>query len=172
MDNLDKIQKQWAEQSPELDTQAMALIGRMFLVCHDVSTQMQKTFIQFGLKQPSFDVMASLLRSGEPYALTPNDLLEQMLITSGAMTSRINGLEKRGWIKRIPSKEDKRSFLVALTESGKKLIEAALLKHVETQNALVGRFTNKQQSQLDKAFKDYLSQVNDITKNSKEKTKL
>ena len=59
----------------------------MFQVCHHISTEMKTTFVQFGLKQPNFDVMVTLLRAGPTQALIPDELLEQMSIASGAMTS-------------------------------------------------------------------------------------
>lgn len=95
MQNLERIKQQWAKELPDLNTSTMALIGRLQIVHKHMSSVMSDTFRQFQLTDAGFDVIATLRRSGKPYRLTPNQLLDQMLITSGSMTSRLTHLKKK-----------------------------------------------------------------------------
>ncbi|CAM5199138.1 hypothetical protein OURE66S_01576 [Oligella ureolytica] len=106
---------------------------------------MSANFRQYGLTDAGFDVLATLRRSGPPYQLTPNQLLAQTLITSGSLTSRLQSLEKLGFISRSCANTDKRSIDVTLTETGKTVIEQALVTHVSQQQLLSGLSPAEQQ---------------------------
>ncbi len=113
-----------------------------------LGAEMEKNCRTFGLHSASFDVLATLRRSGKPYALLPKDLITSTMVTSGTMTNRIDQLEKLGLITRIPSETDKRSCVVALTDEGLSVIEKAIVKHAELQNKLLSSLSNSEQEQL------------------------
>ncbi len=161
MDEIDKIKAQWAQQRPDLDTDPMALIGRLMRVSQHLSQEMAENFAKFGLTSAGFDVLATLLRSGPPHALSPNQLLSTMMITSGTMTNRIDQLEKLALVKRIKSKEDRRSVLIALTDKGYTIVNDAVTAHVETQTRLVAVMSEKDKSSLNQVLRLYLSQITD-----------
>lgn len=148
MDELDRIQHAWAAELPELDTTSMALIGRLQIVHKRLSLAMSNNFRQFGLTDAGFDVLATLRRSGSPYQLTPSQLLAQTLITSGSLTSRLQSLEKQGFVSRSCASTDKRSIDVKLTASGKAVIEKALVAHIATQQKLLSGLSAAEQQQL------------------------
>lgn len=161
MDEIDTIKAQWAQQRPDLDTDPMALIGRLMRLSQHLSQEMAETFARFDLTGASFDVLATLLRSGPPHALSPNQLLSTMMITSGTMTNRIDQLEKQQLVKRIKSKEDRRSVQIALTEKGRTVIDEAVTAHVDTQTRLVSSLSHKEREVLDNLLQKYLSQLAD-----------
>ena len=159
MDNLDHIRERWAQEMPELDTSSMALIGRLQQVNKYMSQAMSQTFRRHGLTDAAFDVLATLLRSGPPYTLTPAQLLEQLLVTSGSMTSRLISLEKQGLIQRKVNAEDKRSRQVVLTKKGHGIIKRAMKRHVETQDTLLQSLSEKEKAQLTELLKRYLTRA-------------
>lgn len=159
MDDLDKIQAQWRKQRPDLNTDPMALIGRLLRVSHFMSQEMAKTFALYGLNGASFDVLATLLRAGPPHALSPNELLQTMMITSGTMTNRIDRLEKAGLVERVSSSEDKRSVSITLTRKGKTLTDDMMQAHVDKQRDLVSKLKPAEQKQLNLLLKKYLQAV-------------
>lgn len=156
MQNLEKIRKQWSAELPDLDTSGMAVIGRLQIMHKHMSSVMSDTFRQFGLTDAGFDVLATLRRSGQPYRLTPKQLLEQMLITSGSMTSRLRLLEKKGWINREPDENDGRVVWVNLTRSGLTLSDTVIYQHVSTQAQLLSVFSDEECGQLTQQLRDYL----------------
>lgn len=157
MDRIDKILAQWKRERPDLDTSPMGLIGRIRNLALHLSREMDKTFARFGLNNATFDVLATLRRSGPPYALSPSDLLATMMVTSGTMTNRIDQLEKSGLVARSTNPEDGRSFLVSLTDKGYALIDAAVTAHVETQTRLVSALTQEDRAMLDELLGKYLT---------------
>ena len=114
-----------------------------------------------GLSAASFDVLATLLRSGPPHALSPNQLLATMMVTSGTMTNRIDQLEKDGFVARVPNPQDKRSVHVRLTASGIRKIDAAVSDHVVVQERLVEGLSELDQSELNTILDKCLSSFAD-----------
>jgi DNA-binding MarR family transcriptional regulator len=137
MFSIEEIRAQWSKQRPDIDTEPMGVIGRVVRLSALLSENMAKTFALHGLNAASFDVLATLLRSGPPHALSPNQLLATMMVTSGTMTNRIDQLVKEGLVERIPNPDDKRSIVVKLTEHGRQKIDAAVTDHVLLQKRLV-----------------------------------
>jgi len=136
MDQIDKIIAQWNRERPDLDVSSMSLVGRLKRITQHLSREMDKTFSTFGLNRASFDVLATLRRSGAPYRLSPGDLLATMMVTSGTMTNRIDQLVKAGLVERIENANDGRSVIISLTDKGFTTIDAAVTAHVETQGRL------------------------------------
>jgi DNA-binding MarR family transcriptional regulator len=157
MYDMDKIKAQWAAQRPDLDTEPMALIGRIIRLSAQLTDEMGRTFARHGLNGASFDMLATLLRSGPPHALSPNQLLETMMVTSGTMTNRIDQLEKDDLVARVRNPNDKRSVLVQLTAKGQRIIYAAVTDHVETQKILVGGMTEVERTALNGLLQTFLT---------------
>ncbi|ORM84660.1 MarR family transcriptional regulator [Mixta gaviniae] len=147
-DHIDFVVKQWRSTMPDLDTASMEIFGRMLRIMKHLGKVRSEALAPFGFREGEFDVLATLRRAGAPYRLSPTQLYKSLLVTSGAMTHRLNRLEEAGWIVRVAEPGDKRSMLVALTDAGREKIEQALLIHVQTQNALLARLDNDRQAQL------------------------
>jgi DNA-binding MarR family transcriptional regulator len=157
MDQVDRILEQWRQERPDLDIKAMGLIGRLARLTLCLRHEMEQTWAAFGLNGASFDVLATLRRSGPPYRLSPGDLLESTMVTSGTMTNRIDQLEKAGFVERIKKPDDGRGVFVALTDKGFKVIDAAITEHVATQNRLISVLSEKDFQRLNAGLKVYLT---------------
>ncbi|MDK4705807.1 MULTISPECIES: MarR family winged helix-turn-helix transcriptional regulator [unclassified Rhizobium] len=157
MDRIDKILAQWRRERPDLDTTAMGLFGRLRNLALHLSREMEKTFGRFGLNSANFDMLATLRRSGEPYTLSPSDLMETMMVSSGTMTNRIDQLERAGLVARSQNPDDGRSFLISLTPKGFELIDAAVTAHVETQKRLIATLSEGERTALDRLLRNYLA---------------
>jgi DNA-binding MarR family transcriptional regulator len=149
MDRAARAAEAWARERPDLDTGPMVLLGRLseaaLMIARD---QLNPLFATFGLQPGEFDVLATLRRNGAPYALTPTDLYEAAMISSGSMTNRIDRLEKAGLVERRPNPADKRGTLVALTAEGLALIERAVGAHVANQHDVLSDLDEQEQDQL------------------------
>ena len=161
MDHVDKILAQWQSERPDLKLADMGLLGRLARLYRHLVPEMGKTFAAHGLNPASFDVLATLRRSGPPYGLSPNELLAATMVTSGTMTNRIDQLVKAGMVERIPNPRDGRSFIIALTEEGFAVIDAAVTDHVENQARLVACLSEEEMSQLNTLLRDYLIRLGD-----------
>lgn len=159
MDRIDKITQQWQRERPDLDISPMGLIGRLGNITLHLSREMEKVFSQFGLNTSSFDVLATLRRAGEPYTLSPGEMLSTLMVTSGTMTNRIDQLEKAGWVIRKVNPEDGRSFLVSLTPEGLELINRVIEAHVKNQKRLVEGLSTQEQQILNQLLKVFLTSL-------------
>ncbi|MBO9453549.1 MarR family transcriptional regulator [Tropicibacter sp. R16_0] len=159
MFDIEEIRAQWAKQRPDIDTEPMGVIGRVVRLSALFSEEMSKTFARHGLTAASFDVLATLLRSGPPHALSPNQLLATMMVTSGTMTNRIDQLEKDGLVERVQNPQDKRSVHVKLTASGIRKIDAAVSDHVVVQKRLVEALSELDRSELNNILDKCLSSL-------------
>ena len=94
-----------------------------------------------------YDVLATLRRSGEPYELTAGDLVRQSMVTTGAITNRIDRLEERGLVERRRA-DDRRKVIVRLTPAGPRLVDEVVLGHMATERELLGGLSPSQQREL------------------------
>ncbi|WP_428264220.1 MarR family winged helix-turn-helix transcriptional regulator [Haliangium sp.] len=147
-DHVDEILQQWARERPDVDVSAMAIIGRISRLEKVIRPRLNAVFADHDLESWEFDVLATLLRTGPPNRLTPGELLASMMITSGAMTNRIDRLEKRGLVKRERSRDDGRLVLVTLTRKGRKKVDAALVDHAANELRIISALTPAQRAQL------------------------
>ncbi len=128
-DGVDDIADQWRRERPDIDMQPMEIIGRISRLERRLAPKLATVFAAHGLEFWEFDVLATLRRSGAPYELTPGQLLDTMMITSGAVTHRISRLEDRGLVERRPDPDDGRVVRVRLTDEGLRTIDAAMPAH-------------------------------------------
>ncbi|MEP3891329.1 MAG: MarR family transcriptional regulator [Hellea sp.] len=124
-DLIDKLRREWEYEDPMLDTSAMDVVGRVIKLASQWTVETNAAMKPFGLKYTEFDIIATLRRSGKPYELTPTQLCESILLTSGAMTTALNRVEQLGLIERALSVSDKRVKTARLTQVGISLARKA-----------------------------------------------
>lgn len=157
MDHVDRILAQWRRERRDLDVTPMGLIGRVKRLALCLTRGMEETWAAHGLNAASFDVLATLRRAGPPFSLSPGDLLESTMVTSGTMTNRIDRLEQAGLVERIQNPADGRSFLISLTGKGFDVIDAAVTDHVRTQEKLLSGLSKSQRDKLDALLRRFLA---------------
>tara|TARA_A100000171_G_scaffold48797_1_gene56783 strand:+ start:2417 stop:2908 length:492 start_codon:yes stop_codon:yes gene_type:complete len=156
MNHVDRILEQWGRVRPDLDVTPMGLTGRLKRISRILEREMESVFADHGLNLASFDVLATLLRSGEPFQLSPGELIANSMVTSGTMTNRIDQLVKGGLVERVPNPDDGRSVHIALTKKGKRVIDRAIEDHVENLHRLTGGLSENAFSKLDRLLDQYL----------------
>lgn len=147
-DHVDEIVAQWNRERPDVDVSGMAVIGRLTRLEKVIRPRLNAVFAEHDLESWEFDVLATLVRTGEPHQLTPGRLLESMMITSGAMTNRIDRLEERGFVTRVKSPTDGRQVLVTLTDKGRTKVDEALVSHAANELEIVQSLDENQRATL------------------------
>ncbi len=141
---------QWRREMPDLDLLPMAVMGRLGEAARLISRDYLDPFFKgHGLQRGEFDVLATLRRSGAPYALCPTDLFEALMVSSGGMTNRLDRLEKAGLIRRAPNPEDRRGTLVSLTDDGLALIDRLVPLHVDNEARALAPLSREELETLD-----------------------
>jgi DNA-binding MarR family transcriptional regulator len=155
-DHVDRIVEAWRRERPDLDVTALALLARLFRTVHLADAVLGQPLAAHGLQPGWFDVLAALRRAGEPYALTPTQLLRTMMLSSGGMTKRLDRLAAAGLIERRPDPKDRRGILVRLTHRGKATIDRLLPIHLANEQRLLASLTSAQQGTLDQLLRALL----------------
>ncbi|MFM0074102.1 MarR family transcriptional regulator [Paraburkholderia sediminicola] len=158
MDRAEIAVEQWARERPDLPALPMAVFGRLSDAAERVMTDhMNPLFAEAGLQSGEFDVLATLRRSGEPYMLSPTQLYEAAMISSGGMTNRLDRLERAGLVERLPDPNDRRGKLIALTDAGKHVIDETIGRHVANEERLLSVLTPAEQEKLNALLKKLIA---------------
>ncbi|QIK71315.1 MarR family transcriptional regulator [Propioniciclava coleopterorum] len=125
-DEVDRILVAWTHEVPDLDVSPLAVLSRVSRLSRHLDLARREAFAVHNLDLWEFDVLAALRREGPPYELSPGQLIQQTLSTSGTMTNRIDRLAERGLVERAPDPRDRRGVRVRLLPPGRAVVEAAL----------------------------------------------
>ncbi|HEX3426698.1 MAG TPA: MarR family transcriptional regulator [Acidimicrobiales bacterium] len=155
-DHVDRVLAQWARVRPELDLTPMAVIARLGRAAAYLDAGINAGLSGFGLSRASWDVLASLRRSGPPYRKSPTELYLALMRTSGAMTHRLARLERSGLIRRVPDPGDGRGLLVELTVKGVQLVDRAAPAHLNNERALLASLSADDQAELARLLRTLL----------------
>lgn len=147
-DLVDLIMDQWSREIPDLDVNSISVLGRLHRCDIRYQGLVSDVLEEFNLTTASFDVLASLRRSGPDYRRTAGQLAEIGLISSGGLTQRIDRLEQAGLVKRTKEPADRRIVYIQLTEAGHHLIDTVLQRHFSEQNNFLAGLTRNEQRQL------------------------
>jgi DNA-binding MarR family transcriptional regulator len=147
-DRVDRIVEQWAVERPDLDLSTKGLLLRISRIEFHLNRWIERTVAAFGLTRGEYDLLATLRREGPPYRLTPKELTDSLMLTSGGMTNRIDRLEEAGLVVRQPDPRDRRGVLVALTPAGRERLDAALPAVLAIQDQLLAGLTPEEQETL------------------------
>ena len=158
MDRADVAVEQWARERPDLPALPMAIFGRLAdaaaRVTHD---HMDPLFAKSGLQRGEFDVLATLRRSGDPYMLSPTQLYEALMISSGGMTNRLDRLERAGLVERRPDPNDRRGKLIALSRAGRRVVDEMIGRVVADEERLLSVLTRAEREQLNALLKKLIA---------------
>ena len=136
-DHVGRIMAQWAVERPDVDVSPQGIIGRLHRLAIQLDEELRPVFAAAGLSDGDFDVLAALRRSGAPYELSPGELADTTMVTSGAVTKRLDRLEGAGLVSRRTSADDGRGRRVRLTERGRTLVDETFEKHLANEHRLV-----------------------------------
>jgi len=147
-DAIDELQNDWGTQRPDLNTEPMGVVLRIQALAKILGDQTAVTLQNFDLQWWQYDVLSSLRRQGKPFIMTATELADSAMLTSGAMTNRIDRLEEDGLVRRIRDDNDGRRVLVQLTNEGISLVEEATEARFETAEDALDSLSTQQRDAL------------------------
>ncbi|MEK2490443.1 MarR family transcriptional regulator [Kitasatospora purpeofusca] len=148
-DHVATIQAEWRRERPDLDVSPQAVIGRLHRLSGRLTEELCLVYGRYGLGEGEFDVLAALRRAGAPFERAPGELAAHTMVTTGAMTKRIDRLERAGLVTRRRSETDGRGRVVALTEAGRRLFDEAFTAHMRNEHRLLSVLTPEEASALE-----------------------
>ncbi|GLY77774.1 MarR family winged helix-turn-helix transcriptional regulator [Actinoallomurus iriomotensis] len=148
MEAVERVLEDWRRERPDLDASPIGVFGRVRRVDQLSRHELEVFLAPHGLTPKSFDLLANLRRSGHPYRKTPSELAESSLLSTGAMTGRLDSLEAQGWIRRTPHPTDRRVMYAELTPDGVKRIDEIFALHLANEESLLGDLSQEERDRV------------------------
>jgi len=158
-DIVDEMLQQWGDEHPNKDVSALEVIVSIQILGKLLKRQTTIALAKHGLKHWEYDALSVLRRQGAPFEMAATDIARAALLTTGAMTTRIDGLESRGLVRRRRSKSDGRSIPVRLTGKGKQIIDLAVDTRINDANKALAQFSDREKKYLAAGLRNLLSQI-------------
>lgn len=155
-DQIDRMVAEWAEVEPDLEVDVLQVIGRLLRSAERIEQRLTETLRPLGLSYADFDVLNTLRRRGDTEGTHPRDLARSALITSGAMTARLDRLVDRGLVRRTPDPDDRRAVRIRLTSRGARLATRALDAVLATDEEILAPLSRRQRATLAGALRRLL----------------
>ncbi|MBE7635526.1 MarR family transcriptional regulator [Sneathiella sp. P13V-1] len=144
----DRIVAQWRAVRPDLDPSPMAVCGDVWHAGDVLKKGVLDNIAEYKLDFPQFDVLMTLRRQEGGKTLSPSELAKEMMLSTSAMTNRLDRLEKRGFIERLTDPSDRRGQKIALTKSGFEVIDHIVVSHLETEEEMLTNLNMEERDQL------------------------
>lgn len=136
-DRVSRVQAEWRRERPDIDVSPQGIIGRLHRLAARLTDELTVVYERHGLGEGEFDVLATLRRSGAPFERAPGELAAHTMVTTGAMTKRVDRLVSAGLVERRADTVDGRRRIVGLTSRGLEVIDAAFTEHMQNEHRLV-----------------------------------
>lgn len=160
-DTVDEIVAQWEAVRPDLDVSPMGVIGRVSRLSRLVDRALAENFAAHGIESWMYDVLATLRRAGAPHEMSPTELVAHTMVTTGAMTNRVDRLIERGLVERANSERDRRRVIVRLTTAGKQLVDDVAATHYPLEDHLLRSLSPAARTRLEDALRAVLVDLGD-----------
>lgn len=153
MDDVDRLIAAWQRERPAMDVTPMHVLSRVTRLALHLDRARKEAFAHHGLEPSEFDVLSALRRSGKPYRLSPGQLVQETLVTSGTMTNRVDRLVRKGLVERLPDPADRRGVQVSLTTPGRVAVDGALDALLEAEQRLLVALTPEETDSIISALR-------------------
>ncbi|MEV6273996.1 MarR family transcriptional regulator [Nocardia sp. NPDC051832] len=147
-DSVATVLEQWRRERPDIDFAPIGVVGRIMRLSRLWDKEIKDFLAEHGLEPGEFDVLSTLRRSGAPYALSAGAFLKTSLVTTGAITLRVDKMHDKGLVVRTRDEHDRRSVKIQLTERGLALIDRVLPLHLANEARLLAALTPEAGAQV------------------------
>ncbi len=145
-DEVDRLIAAWKRERPDADLSPLAILSRITRISRHLDLARRDAFAE--IETWGFDVLAALRRAGAPHTLSPSQLMQETMVSSGTMTNRLDRLEELKLITRQPDPSDGRGSLVTLTSLGMKKVDEALDDLIVKERTFLTDLNAKEQREL------------------------
>jgi DNA-binding MarR family transcriptional regulator len=155
-DRVDAIQEAWRRERPDIDVGSIAILTRALLIGRHLQRARDRALRELGTDTPTLEVLATLRRSGAPYRLRTSEIEEATSVTAGAVSQRLDRLEKRGFVRRERDTGDRRVIHVELTRKGRDLIDGVVAGLMEKEGVLLTPLSERERATLERLLTRWL----------------
>jgi DNA-binding MarR family transcriptional regulator len=158
-DWTDSLLHRLAEIHPDLELTVYQVTARVARVATLLARQQEEVFQRFGLNRGEVGVLSALRTADPPHRLSPTRLLHSLMLSSAGITGRIDRLERRGLVERMPDPGDRRAILVALTDRGREVVDAAIAANTAAEARFLAGFEDDEVAILSRLLRKLLANL-------------
>ncbi len=147
-DEVDAILEVWARELPSLDLDTEGIVERIHFIERYVERARRETLDDFELTLGEYKLAMHLRYGGPPYRGKPGKLAKRLGLSTGAMTNRLDNMERRGLIRRLDDPDDRRGVIVELTDAGRELWDRAVDAQAEKESIIASALDERERRQL------------------------
>lgn len=147
-DSVDALLRSWQQRQPEIDFTPIEVITRLHRVRGHIDAELNRVFEAHELSSANFAVLVTLARIGEDGRVSQRRLMDELGLTSGTISVRMDRLVEAGLVDRQPDPHSRRNSLITLTERGRELYERVVPAHVANERRLLSPLTEDEQQAL------------------------
>ena len=148
LDRLDEKLQVWKREIPNLDIPTEGIVERIHFLAHYFDRSLDETLAEFGVERRAYHLIGYLRYIGPPYRKSPGQLADEMHLSSGAMTNRLDRLEDAGLIRRLPDPNDRRGALIEPTEAGHAAWERCTGAQAQREALIASALSDREKEQL------------------------
>ena len=158
-DPICDLQLAWNQERPDLDPTGVGVVLRVQHLARVLGDQVAATLHSFGLEWWEYDVLSALRRQGVPFELLASELARETMVSSGAMTNRVDQLAERNLVSRHDDPRDRRRVIVRLTPTGLEAVEQATEARFDAADDALADFSAADRRALDGLLRRWLAAV-------------
>jgi DNA-binding MarR family transcriptional regulator len=158
-DWTDALLDDFAALQPRQDMEPYQVTARLSRIALHVARVQEESFGRYGLNRGEVGVLAALRFAGPKQQLSPTRLFKGLMLSSAGITSRLDRLEQRGYVKRSRHPDDRRGVLVELTDSGRHVLEMAVNADTARERELMAGLNATERKALAALLKKLLSSL-------------
>lgn len=159
-DSVDRHIEHWQRELPELDPLAEGIVTRMQMLLRYLKQTRHATLANsYGLEEHEYATLHFLAGCGPAYRATPSEIAAWAQMSPSGITGRLDSLEKRGFIRRLPAAADRRKVIVELTEEGRQTWRTTFDPQTDEETQVLAVLTVAEQEQLNGMLRRMLRSV-------------
>ena len=156
-DDTDRLLSRWDETRPDLPPSALQVTARLSRIGPLLARRQDEVFGRFGLSRGEVGLLSALRVAGPPYRLSPTRLARGLMLSSAGATSRIDRLERRGFVRRLADPDDRRGVIIELTDQGREVVDEAVAAIAISDRQLMERLDPQEVEQLEGLLRKLLA---------------
>jgi DNA-binding MarR family transcriptional regulator len=143
-DSVDALLSSWAERRSDLDFSPVAIVARLGRIRSHMDAEIEGVLAAHALTAPGFAVLVTLARVDDGGGVSQRRLMDELGLTSGTVSVRMDRLVADGLVGRRPDPTSARTTLISLTERGRELFERVVPAHLANERRLLGALSTEE----------------------------
>jgi DNA-binding MarR family transcriptional regulator len=141
-DHVDDLLEEIADLP--FDREVEGVVDRIMSLSKRIRRTHEATLKEFELSHGEFKTLGYLRRE----SMSPGELAEHLEVSSGAMTNRLDQLERAALVRRLPDPNDRRGIRVEITDAGRTAYADAFVAQAAKESLIASTLSDAEKQEL------------------------